>query len=171
MSDHTADTEAVPRAQDSMLALSRPRIIILFGRLNVVCGVCGCILSLGMNSDHVFDPWSPLFLAAGISAIIHGHGLLLMKRWARIGSIAIGVGCSVLFVTRMLNELKWFASRPYAITVPDGAVLTLVTVAGFIYPVALVYFMTRSHVVATFDILPVTVESPAQTTDNEERKR
>ena len=97
---------------------------------------------------------SALLLAAGV-------GLLLLKPWARWFSLAYGIYAIVMSIVATLITYYLFfgplmeqAQRmrgPEAAAAVGGAIGGMIGgILGLIYPVLLLYFMTRPHVIAAF---------------------
>ena len=101
---------------------------------------------------------SAVLLAAGI-------GLILVKSWARITSILYGVWAilwgfvglvaNFIFVTRPMLEQFSQRQGPEAAGAIGGAIGgSIGGCMGLIYPILLIIFMMRPHVVAAFEAQP-----------------
>jgi hypothetical protein len=116
-----------------------------------------------VKATGTFIVWIMADIATSIAGsgllLACGLGLLLLKRWARMGAVLFGV-CSIVF--NVLLEVAAYISllHPllYSPTNPPGLdtaacihdVLTFMAAkgVGLIYPVLLVVFMRRPKVVA-----------------------
>jgi hypothetical protein len=119
-----------------------------------------------ISTDPAYVVWRritvPMDVAAGLALVAAGIGLLLLQNWSRLLSIGCAIyrilfvflDCAVLFTAlhRVLaNSLQAGTGAQYAFVVTAaaiGAVLTLV------YPVLLVYFLTRPKAVRAFQPAP-----------------
>jgi hypothetical protein len=166
----------------------RPVSVMIFGILNVGIGLLGLaelLLSkmfegLGapasgpsvnniaafleaLNQNPGYIVWNritlPLNAAAGLLLVAAGIGLLLLKNWARLASIGLGIykisfvilNIAVLCVA--LRDILAKAMTPVLLVVLIlvGLAGTLITLA---YPVLLIFFMTRRKVVLAFEPEP-----------------
>jgi uncharacterized membrane protein YidH (DUF202 family) len=125
-----------------------------------------------MNNDPTFIAWSkyafPLGGALGVALIAFGIGLLLMKNWARLGSIVYAVIDIVLVVVGTL--VMWPVTQRMMEAmpnVPHGMVsgiasisLVLQLIFGLAYPALVLFFMTRDNVIEACQ--PELPPAPAQ---------
>jgi hypothetical protein len=120
-----------------------------------------------ISTDPAYLIWRritvPMDAAAGLALAAAGIGLLLLRNWSRLLSISCAIykilfaflDCAVLFVVlhRVLaNALQAGTGGEYAFVAAAallGAVLTLV------YPVLLIYFLTRPKAVQAFQPAPL----------------
>ena len=154
----------------------RPVSILIFGILNIGYGLfsLGMVLlnlasshlspkgnpvAAAMKSDPTMATWTslstPLSVALGLALMAFGIGLLLLKNWARLGSIVwsvidivfVVVGSMVVWpvMQRAMDQIP---------NVPHGMVegflmfgMVLGVVLGLAYPAVLFFFMTRSNVI------------------------
>ena len=164
--------------------MERPTSVTTFGILNIAFGalsLLGCISTALMvfgsgstgnnpalkvlldNQNYVL--WMkisvPLGLVSGVILIVAGIGLLKLKSWARITSIAysiyaiiFGIVSSVItamLLLRPLLEQPQINQSPEAAGAIGGAIGgSLGGCFGSIYPILLIIFMTRPKVVAAF---------------------
>ena len=126
--------------------------------------VAAFLATLNHNLGYIL--WNqiaiPLNAAASLLQVAAGIGLLLLKNWARLASIGCGV-YKILFV--MFNiAVLWLALGANLATAMQGAGAILVVflgLAGFVgtvltlvYPVLLIYFLTRPKAVQAFQPAP-----------------
>lgn len=156
--------------------MERPTVVTVFGILNIVFGALGVICTPfsmlvfvmpGQENNPIvcLVKESQAFLAymvttscigflAACALIAAGIGLLQMKQWGRVLSIAYGVLAIVMGLTgTVVNALCVFAplmeraSGPEAAAAIGGAIGGIVGgCIGLIYPVLLIIFMTRPAV-------------------------
>jgi hypothetical protein len=112
-----------------------------------------------MKSDPAYIAWTNFNLVVGVvlglSLLTFGIGLLLLKNWARIGSIIYAV-IAIVFVL-FGSVVSWpFTKRMMEQTpgVPQGMMagfammgLVLGIIIGLAYPSLLLFFMTRQNVI------------------------
>jgi hypothetical protein len=157
----------------------RPMSVLIFGILNIGYGIfkLGSLL-LGVVISHIKLPSNPaadamkadpLYIAMNkfnmwvgvplaLVLIALGVGLLLMKNWARLGSIIYAVidiflvvGGSMFswrFTARMMEQT---AGPARGIAEVVGLIFFILVVLFFLaYPVILLFFMTRPNVIDAF---------------------
>lgn len=138
----------------------RPMSMTIFGILNIGFGMLGLLLIIltmvlatanlpgsndlvkQMNDDRWARLMMPFDCLAGVALVAAGIGLLLLKNWARVLSMAYAgysilaglVGCIVKLAGDNSTLLK------------IGAVLG--TMIVLVYPVLLLIFMLRPNVIA-----------------------
>ncbi len=120
-----------------------------------------------ISTDPAFVVWRritlPLDFAANLTLAAAGIGLLLLKNRGRLASVGYAIykiifallDVAVLFVVlhRVLaNALHAGTGANIALVIAAAALGTVLTL---IYPVLLVYFMTRPRVVLAFQPAPV----------------
>jgi hypothetical protein len=158
------------------LMRQRPMSILIFGILNLgyaLLNLGGPLLAkvmasvkmpanspvAAMKADPAYMAWINFNMAVGVvlglALLTFGIGLLLMKNWARIGSIIYAV-VAIVFVL-FGSVVSWpFTKRMMEQTpgVPPGmmakfAIIGLVfgIIFGMAYPVLLLFFMTRPNVI------------------------
>jgi uncharacterized membrane protein YidH (DUF202 family) len=112
-----------------------------------------------MNNDPTFIAWSkfafPLGAALGLALIAFGIGLLLLKNWARLGSVVYSVIDIVLVVVGTI--VMWPVTQRMMEQVPNVprgmmagfASISLVfqLIFGLAYPALLLFFVTRDNVI------------------------
>jgi hypothetical protein len=163
--------------------MQRPTSVTVFGILNIVFavfGVFGLIFSMALfhlpaDSDNpvvklihenaTYAAWLKAGILLGVPSclalLVAGVGLLCLKSWARILSIAYAIyaivfgilGTVVNFIFMVLPMIDQARQQqgPEAAAAVGGAVGgTLGGCFGLIYPVLLLIFMTRPKVVAAF---------------------
>jgi hypothetical protein len=164
--------------------MKRPTSVTVFGILNIVFSVFGVfgVLASAMlfsavaaNSNNpivqvirdnpTFAAWMKfsLALSLGVSAVLlaAGIGLLMLKPWARILSIAyaiysfvmipVGTVVNYAFVLQPTMQQAHEKSGPEAAGAIGGAVGgTIGGCLGLIYPILLLIFMLRANVAAAF---------------------
>lgn len=102
-----------------------------------------------------------LGLASCAVSIISGIGLLMLKPWARVLGIGysiyaivmslVGLVLNYIFVVGPLLQEAGQKSGPEAAGAIGGAIGGMIGgCLGVVYPVLLIYFMTRPKVMATF---------------------
>ncbi len=119
-----------------------------------------------LNHNPVYVLWNritvPLNAAAGLLLVAAGVGLLLLKNWARLASIGYGI-YKIIFVILNLPVLGLALRGILARTVEEAGtplivILILVglvaTVLTLLYPVLLIYFLTRPRAVLAFQPEP-----------------
>ena len=174
--------------------MTRPTIVTVFGVLNILFALLGgfgilataAMLSMQdtssnpvmqiMKDSPAFAAWMKLSLPLGVlscvAVLVAGIGLLLMKSWGRVLSIAYGIfsivfglaglAVNVLFLLRPLLEQASREQGPQAMAAIGGAVGGVMGgCIGMIYPILLPFFMTRPKVVAAFRLVtPPSLPSP-----------
>ena len=162
----------------------RPVSVTLFGILNIGFGLLGLGWALlsklleGFDSAHSGASLSPYFstmmaiwdqisfpmdIAAGLALTAAGIGLLLLKNWSRLLSngwavytiISVFVNLAVLFVAlhRVLaGALHSSTTGAVALVLASAAINAILTL---VYPLLLLYFMSRPKVVPAFQREPV----------------
>ncbi len=164
--------------------MQRPTSVLVFGILNIVFaafGMFGLIFSIMLffapaNSSNpaikvihenpayaTFLKLSiPLGFLSSVVLLASGIGLILVKNWARIASIAyaayaivwsiIGAAVNYIFLSRPLLEQASQRTGPEAAAAIGGVIGGMVGgCIGLIYPILLIIFMLRPHVVAAFE--------------------
>ncbi len=153
--------------------VQRPTSVTVFGILNIVfasfnllCSPLGMIMiflsdkfDMGMG-QQIQPPTGPVAVwmvvsfilgyVVSILLLIDGIGLLKLKRWARRGAVAYGwfailwtmVG---IIVTSALVMSGAYRTQNEAVSAMIGAILG--GIIGLIYPVLLLVFMKRPHVI------------------------
>jgi len=119
-----------------------------------------------ISTDALFVVWRritvPLDAAASLALVAAGIGLLLLKNWSRLVSIGYAVyrvifallDVAILMVVlhRVLaNALQADTGAHVALVVGAAAVGTVLTL---LYPVLLIYFLTRPRAVLAFQPKP-----------------
>jgi hypothetical protein len=118
-----------------------------------------------MRANPTYNTWIKLSIPLGVlscgALVASGVGLLLLKSWARKLSIGyaiyalvvgvVGMVMNYLFLMRpLLEEAQRKQGPEAAAAVGGGVVGTFGGCLGLIYPILLLIFMTRPHVVAAF---------------------
>jgi hypothetical protein len=127
-----------------------------------------------INNDPTFIAWSkfafPLGAALGLALIAFGIGLLLLKNWARLGSIVYSVIDIVLVVAGTM--IMWPVTQrmmEHVPNVPHGMVEGIASISlvfqlifGLAYPSLLLFFMTRDNVIdaCQSELLPPPTQEP-----------
>jgi len=170
--------------------MQRPTSVTVFGILNIVfavfgiCGVVGIVtmfMMMGMNLNNpafqnnptmqaiqdspVYAAWLKISVVLGLAAssvlLAAGIGLLKLKPWARMLSIAysiygiisliIGTAVNYIFLVQPMLEKVHVDQGPEAAGAIGGAIGGMFGgCIGIIYPVLLLIFMTRPKVTAAF---------------------
>lgn len=163
--------------------MQRPTSVTVFGILNIAFaafGVFGLIFSIALfflpadsNNPVIkliheipgYAMWLKICIPLGVLSCLvllaAGIGLLCMKSWARIFSIAyaiyaivfgiIGMVINFIFMVQPMLEQAKQQQGPEAAAAIGGAIGgTIGGCFGLIYPVLLLIFMTRPKVVAAF---------------------
>jgi hypothetical protein len=164
--------------------MQRPTSVTVFGVLNIVFaafGIFGVLASVmlfaaaGTNSNNPviqvihdspgYAAWMKICIVLGLGVsgalLAAGIGLLQLKPWARMLSIAYGIYAIIMIpVSTVVNYFFLFQpmleqahqkSGPEAAAAIIGAVGgTFGSCFGMIYPVLLLIFMMRANVVAAF---------------------
>jgi hypothetical protein len=164
--------------------MQRPTSVTVFGVLNIVFAVLGIFSMLAMmaffamagtstnnpviqliQNNPAYASWMKLSLVLGVPVAVvllaAGIGLLKLKPWARIVSIAYGIYAIVMvlagmvvnyiFLLRPMLQEAQQQQGPQAATAIGGAVGgTFGSCFGLIYPILLLIFMLRPNVVAAF---------------------
>lgn len=169
--------------------MQRPTSVTVFGILNFVFAVFGVIglmasfalLALSANSSHTFIKlvhagpayavWLKICVLLGVlscaALLAAGIGLLGLKPWARVLSIAYGIYAIVFVLVGMLLNLILMVQPPFE-QVPQHQELVIAGAVGgpisgtigavfwLIYPIVLLVFMSRPKVIAAFrpSVLP-----------------
>jgi len=163
--------------------MQRPTVVTVFGILNIgfaALGLIGAAATLLMfrflpaagnpvlqlmNENALLKAWTDASLLLGVVAsfflLAAGIGLLMMRNWARVLSLAYGIYAilsgvigTVLTLVLLCKPLLDTAGKhrgPETVAAVGGAVGG--TVGGcisLIYPILLIIFMTRPRVVAAF---------------------
>ncbi|MEN8126333.1 MAG: GYF domain-containing protein [Planctomycetota bacterium] len=141
---------------------------IVFGGLGILCSPFGIIGLLVPQPNSSFQPTEvmKLFSVVGyavgfvfaIILLISGIGLLLRKNWARLTAIAygwaaIGWGVLALIINGILFSSCLSEVSQEAMPVVVGGIIGGMCggLIGLIYPVILIIFMKKPHVVQTCD--------------------
>jgi hypothetical protein len=112
-----------------------------------------------LKADPAYIAWTNfnlvMGLILGLALLAFGIGLLLLKNWARLGSIiyalisivyvVIGSMISYPFTKRMMEQTPGVPQGMMAGFATIGLVFGLII--GLAYPVLLLFFMTRSNVI------------------------
>jgi hypothetical protein len=164
--------------------MKKPTAVTVFGILNIVFAVFGmfAVLSslvlftaLGTSSknpviqlihdNHAYAIWMELCIPLGVvvsaALLAAGIGLLQLKPWARMVSIAYAIYSIVMvvagsvvnyfFLMRPMLAQAHLQRGPEAAAAIGGAIGgTVGGCFGLIYPVLLLIFMLRPNVVAAF---------------------
>lgn len=163
--------------------MQRPASVTVFGILNIVFaafGVFGVIASVALfylpadsnnpvikliHESPAYAAWLkiciPLGMLTCLVLLTAGIGLLLLKPWARVLSMAyaiyailfgiLGMVVNFVFLVQPMLEQARQQPGPEAAGAIGGAVGgTIGGCFGLIYPVLLLIFMTRPKVVAAF---------------------
>jgi hypothetical protein len=168
--------------------MKRPTSVTVFGILNIVFAVFGTLAVLGslvlflpqmaasnnpviklIHDNPAYATWMKasvgLGLIVSVALLAAGIGLLLLKPWARMISIAYGIYSLIMIpvsmvvnfflLTRPLLEQAHQQHGPEATGAIAGAVGGLFgSCFGLIYPVLLLVFMLRANVKAAFISIP-----------------
>ena len=167
--------------------MQRPTSVTVFGILNIVFaafGIIGTFASLAffsanadMNNPVVkiihenssYAAWLkiciPLGLIVSVALLAAGIGLLKLKPWARILSIAytvyaivfgiIGMVVNYFFLVQPMLAQAQSQQGPQAAAAIGGAIGgSIGGCFGMIYPILLLIFMTRPNVIAAFNPSP-----------------
>ena len=120
-----------------------------------------------ISKDPAYAVWNqisfPMDIAAGLALTAAGIGLLLLKNWSRLLSngwavytiISVFVNLAVLFVAlhRVLaGALHSSTTGAVALVLASAAISAILTL---VYPLLLLYFMSRPKVVPAFQRDPV----------------
>jgi len=163
--------------------MQRPTSVTVFGILNFVFaafGAIGLVASFALfslptdSSDSVirlmqqgsgYAAWLkiciPLGLLSCAALLVAGFGLLTLKPWARVFSIAYAIYAIVFCVAALLINLIFMAQPMLHQVRPHQQLVTGVALGGpisgtvgelfwLIYPILLLVFMLRPKVVAVF---------------------
>ena len=168
--------------------MQRPTVVTVFGILNIVfavLGVLGALFTLfvlkvmpvannpvlqWINENAILMTWTNVSIALGVAAaaclLAAGIGLLMMKRWARVLSIAYGIYTIIAGVIGVVLTLVLLCKPLLDIDIagksrgPEiagaiggavgGTIGSCGGCFGLIYPILLIIFMTRPRVVAAF---------------------
>jgi len=163
--------------------MQRPTSVTVFGILNIVFaafGVFGLIASIALfylpadshnpvikliHENPAYALWLKICIPLGVlscaALLAAGIGLLYLKPWARILSIAyaiyaivfgiVGMVINFIVMVQPLLEQARQQPGPEAAGAIGGAIGgTIGGCFGLIYPVLLLIFMTRPKVVAAF---------------------
>jgi hypothetical protein len=138
-------------------------VSLLVSRLLIHASMPGNSLVAAMQSESANSSWANFSaVAGGLMALVlltAGVGLLLMQPWARVLSIVHSV-LSMIFViiSAPSNHSALQSSLARAPGLPPGLIPvlalagTLIAVlVALVYPVLLLWFMTRPNVVAAFE--------------------
>jgi hypothetical protein len=154
----------------------RPISTLIFGILNIGLGLLKLIwplvaaalahLKLGGHSSMAALQSDPTYIALtklatwtgvifGVALLAFGIGLLLLQNWARLGSIVYAV-VDIVFVL-ITSMLMWPITKrmlEQMPNVPPGMMAGFAMIGmvigiflGLIYPVLLLFFMTRTNVI------------------------
>jgi hypothetical protein len=154
----------------------RPMSTLIFGILNIGWAILNALALLmnlitarlklpttpgmeAVKSDPTFAALTKFGMCAGVvlglALLAFGIGLLLLKNWARLGSIIYGV--ITIVYTPVVSLLMWpYTKRMMEQTpnMPPGMaagmamlVLGLSLLFGMAYPALLIYYMTRTNVI------------------------
>jgi hypothetical protein len=154
----------------------RPMSVLIFGILNIGYGIFkmgmlalsvamshlspkGNPVADAMKSDPTMAAWTKFSMVSGVTIglalIVLGIGLILMKNWARLGSMVYSMIDIVLVVIGTM--LVWpitLRAMEQMPNVPHGMVEAIATVSmvfgillGLAYPALLLFFMTRPNVI------------------------
>ncbi|MGA9779738.1 MAG: hypothetical protein ACLPRE_01995 [Limisphaerales bacterium] len=167
--------------------MQRPTSVTVFGILNIVFaafGVFGLIASIALfhlpadsnnpvikliHENPTYAAWLKAGILLGVPSCLvllaTGVGLLCLKSWARILSIAyavyaivfgiLGMVVNFVFMVLPIAEQARQQQGPEAAAAVGGAIGgTIGGCFGLIYPILLLIFMTRPKVAAAFR-LPV----------------
>jgi hypothetical protein len=150
--------------------------LLIFGILNIGYGLfklAGLLLAAlmasvspkanpvaaAMKSDPTMVAWTkfatPVGATLGLALIAFGIGLILMKNWARLGSIIYSMIDIVLVVVGSIvvwpitqRAMEQIPNMPHGM-VEGFATIGLVfgVLFGLAYPAVLLFFMTRTNVI------------------------
>jgi hypothetical protein len=151
----------------------RPISVTIFGILNIGFGMLGIVVLLisvvlmsktnmaenpimkQMNATPQSAAWekisTPLGGIAAVVLLVAGIGLLMLRNWARIVSIAHGIYSILACIVGCIVTLSGGGS---GIMKTAAAMVSLV---GLVYPVLLIIFMMKASVVAAFKPAPPVV--------------
>jgi hypothetical protein len=152
--------------------IGKPMSVMVFGVLNIIFGgigllwspvsIFGLVISSGASEEITrgYEMFLLLMNLVGFGFSIWlltlGIGLLIMKKWARRGSVLYGwLGILLSFTETAVNILARIFSW---ITVPEGGAAGYIVgnciclVGGLIYPVLLLIFMQTARVKQAFQI-------------------
>jgi hypothetical protein len=164
--------------------MNRPTAVTVFGILNIVFAVFGVVgvfasvmlfAAVGTDSKNpvvqiihnnaLFADWMKVSIVLGLvvsaALLVAGIGLLKLKPWARLVSIAyaiygvvmvvVGGVVNYFFLVQPLLAQAHTQPGPAAAAAIGGAIGgTLGSCFGLIYPVLLLIFMLRADVKAAF---------------------
>jgi DNA-directed RNA polymerase subunit RPC12/RpoP len=138
---------------------------IVFGGLGLACAPVGLIATFvgpgrasPLSSVPGYMAWAVISSLIGMAAagwlLAVGIGLLGLKRWARSGAIAYGwfaivFGILSTIITIMLLLSGGGSSTPEAVGGYVGG--TCGGLIGLVFPILLLIFMTKPHVIAACD--------------------
>jgi hypothetical protein len=148
----------------------RPLSVTIFGILNIGFGGLGLLVLLislfivakgnmadnplfkQMNQSAQAAEWTkistPLNGAGALAAMTAGAGLLLLQNWGRILSIIYAIFSIVL--TAISCAVVVLGGGTAIVMVAS----ILVSLFGLVYPILLIYFMTRQRVIAACMPIP-----------------
>jgi len=175
--------------------MQRPTSVTVFGILNIVFAALGIVSVLAMvalfavvgntsnnpvvqviHNNPAYAAWMKFSIALGLLAaavlLVAGIGLLILKPWARILSIAYAIYAIVMVlvsnVVNFIYVLQPLAQQAHEQSGPQAAAVMGGMIGGFfgsglglIYPILLLIFMFRPNVAAAFCPQPSTSQPPA----------
>jgi ABC-type sulfate transport system permease component len=112
-----------------------------------------------LRSDPVFAAWTKFSMcvgvAMGLALLAFGIGLLLLKNWARIGSmvysvidiifVLVGSVVGLSFTQHVMQQVQ---GAPPAFMAGFAVICSVIgVVIGLVYPALLLFFMTRANVI------------------------
>ncbi len=132
---------------------------IVFGGLALLCTPFGLIGTFAtpdvLNPSPVYKAW--LIISSGLGLVMAGWllavgiGLLGLKRWARSGAIFYGWFAIVIGILSMIGNvaaLALGAVSPGPGALPGYIGGTIGGLIGLVYPILLLVFMSKPHVIA-----------------------
>jgi hypothetical protein len=149
--------------------IDKPASVTVFGILNIVFGVLGLMCSpfviLGLvaagEKTEMASAYKTFLLfmnvaGFGFSALllVLGIGLLMMKKWARRGSVIYACLAILISIIEMVTNV--FALQLNWITIPEGGLPGYLggvcggLCGGLIYPILLLIFMQTAKVKRAF---------------------
>jgi hypothetical protein len=149
----------------------RPTSVTVFGILSIVFGSLGLLCTpialigtfvspqeMSLSSAPGYTPWLVICSLIGLAAagwlLASGIGLLGLKRWGRRNAVAYGWfaiiwGILNTIVTLVIMLSGGVASTPEAVGGYIGGACG--GILALIYPILLLVFMTRPHVIEAFN--------------------
>ena len=139
---------------------------IVFSSLTLLCGLCGVIAIAFVPQQqfqaqlaHLPKPWliisAILNVAVAILLLSSSIASLQLATWARKAMLAYAVASLVMsFVGVIASFVFADPNQPPAMT---AAIAIGSFVLGLVYPICVLYFFTRPHVIAAFESGKMTI--------------